>query len=310
MRTVKICIYDEEECFAKRLAAFLNRQGGGKLSVTAVTNSEKLLEMKPLDLLIATDLNLLYEVKNSNEALHIIWLQEKREMSPVLHRETAAFASISRYAGAGKICRMVEKAAAHIAQTIPISVPVSAVYSPVGRCGKTSFALAVAQNTEHRWIYIGMEDYNCLETPLPAAGDSFLYFAKERNKDRLLEIIEECEGIIPSAFSPFDSKMLESGDWEWLIETMRGYTDYSGVLFDIGTGILQEPAWLSLFDLVLVPYLKEEAALRKKENFEALIDVYGLMQLRERIWFIDMGNKEDINDKKRKLGYKWEGEME
>lgn len=308
MRTVKICVYDEEECFAMRLAAFLNRQGGGRLSVTAVTNSEKLLEMKPFDLLIATDLNLLYEMKKRNESLHILWLQEKEEMSPALHREMTACASISRYAGAGKICRMVEKTAAHIAQAAPVSVPVSAIYSPVGRCGKTSFALAVAQNAECRWLYIGMEDYGCLETAM--TGDSFLYFVKERDKDRLFETIGKCQGIIPSAFSPFDSKMLDSGDWEWLIETMRGYTDFGGILFDVGTGILQELSWLTLFDLVLVPYLKESAALRKKEKFEALMDVYGLTELRERIWFIDMGNEEEIRDTKRKLGYKWEGEME
>ncbi|MDE7248144.1 MAG: hypothetical protein K2N43_09690, partial [Lachnospiraceae bacterium] len=115
---------------------------------------------------------------------------------------------------------------------------------------------------------------------------------------------------IPSAFAPFDNKMLEGGDWEWVIEIMRGCSDYSGILFDIGTGILQELSWLNLFDLVLVPYLKDMAALRKKENFEALMDVYGLAELRERIWFIDMENEEEISDKKRKLGYKWEGETE
>lgn len=304
MHAVKVCVYDEDERFAKQLAACLNRQGEGNLFVTAVTDAENLWEYMgrhPYDILLAGNPELLLKIKQVKENIQIIWLREEERPSSVT-REVAEAASVSRYAGVRRIGQMVEMAANHVHQLTKQSVPVAAIYSPVGRCGKTAFAMEVADNPERRWMYIGMEDYGIFRDGKEDAGDAFLYYIKERNPEMLFQLVKNCQGILPSAFSPFDSKLLDFEDWKWSIETMRQLTDFWGVLFDVGTGVLQEVSWLMVFDYVIVPYLKEEQALRKKEKFEALLKACGLEEDKERFQFVDMGNEEEIRKKKQEMG--------
>lgn len=308
MRAVKVCVYDEEECYAGKLAAFLNRKGKGRIHVTAVTCVDNLweyMENRQTEILVATDKELLCQMKQWKEELYILWLREEERHFSLSSEIPAAF-TISRYAGAEKIYRMVEKAALQIFKTTKQGIPVVAIYSPVGRCGKTRFALEIAKDPESRWIYVGMEDYGCVWNPkesgvMQEEGDAFLYFVKERDQERLYQIIEECDCVVPSVFSPFDSKTLNQSDWEWLMETMRGNIGYSGVLFDIGTGILQELSWLFLFDFIIVPYLQETQALDKKRKFEAMIKAYGLPEITEKLRFMDMENDEDIRKRKKEL---------
>lgn len=307
MRVLKVCIYDEEVNYARKLSAFLNRQGEGRFKVTAVTNMDSLMEYMgngQFDILLASNPDTLCRIKKMKENIYVLWLMEKEENN--YNREIAGMAAVSRYAGAKKISQMVEEAAAGMVQRIGQVIPITAIYSPVGRCGKTSLALEIVQKAECRWIYIGMEDYGCMgqqnkKGNPEETGDTFLYYVRERKKEQLFDIIEGCEGVISSAFSPFDSKMLCKEDWEWMVHIMQEYNSCGGVVFDVGTGILQEPVWLSVFDYIVVPYLKDEPALQKKERFEALIEAYGLYELQEKLRFVDMGNEEEIRESKQEL---------
>ena len=306
VRALKVCIYDEEAEYVKKLSAFLNRQGEGQFKVRAVTNVDSLLEYVEngqLDMLIAVNPDLICRIKQMKEKIHVLWLKEKEER--ILNRELVGMAAVSRYAGAKKICQIVKEVAAGERQRMEQTIPAAAIYSPVGRCGKTRLALEIAKNADYGWIYVGMEDYGWLEQQQEdnpeKAGDALLYYVKERNKEQVFKIMEECQGIIPSAFSPFDSKILGKKEWEWLVHTMQEYNGCSGVLFVVGTGILQYPAWLCVFDYIVVPYLKEQPALNKKEKFEALIEAYGLYEIQEKLRFVDMGNEEDIRKSKQEL---------
>lgn len=310
MRTVKVCVYDEEEQYAKQLSAFLNRQGEGRLQVTAITSMDcfwEYVKNRSFDILLSANPELLCQMKQQQN-IQILWLREEEKVS-VFDREITGEAAISRYAGARKISQRVEQAAARIYHKARQAVPVVGIYSPVGRCGKTQFALEVARNPECRWIYIGMEDYGWLDQSqekedMTQAGDAFLFFIKEQDKENFIRVIEECQGIVPSAFSPFDIKILDQKDWEWMIQTLRGYTGAGGVLMDIGTGVLQDFSWLSLFDYILVPYLNETGAIRKKVKFEKLLEAYQMQEIQEKIQFMDMGNEEEIREKKQEMGYR------
>ncbi|MCM1180268.1 MAG: hypothetical protein NC347_08445 [Clostridium sp.] len=310
MRTVKVCVYDEEENYARQLSSLLNRKGEGRFRVTAVTNIDSLWEYmgtRQIDILLAANWELLCQVRQWKRDIYILWLREE-EPYPAVSREIPAAASISRYAGVRRIYQMVEGAAAQLSKVTECGALTAAVYSPVGRCGKTRFALEVVRESDGKWVYIGMEDYGCIWQPdmedNPAKrGDTFLYFVKERKKENLYQVIEECNGIVPSAFSPFDSKSLNGQDWEWLMDAMRAYRGCGGVLFDVGTGILQEPAWLFLFDVILVPYLQDKQSLGKKEKFEMFIEAYGLLEIKEKLRFVDMGNEEEIRERKKELEY-------
>lgn len=318
MRTVKVGIFDEEEAYAGKLSAYLNRMGNGSWSVVAFTDRNAMAEYtekRALDILAGTDKEVLKRIKKKHNDTYIIWLREKEEINRVnSENSNGDIYSICRYTSARTIGKVIGEAASRILTRTESIKPTVAIYSPVGRCGKTTFALRIVQNERFgKWLYIGMEDYGFLgrignveleNTDL----DSFLYFVKERNQERVHFLLQSGQGIIPSAFSPFDTKQIDDTDIKWLLSILQQIELCSGIIFDIGTGVLQNPEWLALFDYVLVPFLPEEKAVGKRMQFEKLVDAYGLEALKEKMEFLNMKDIREVEARMEEIGLKrWSG---
>lgn len=346
MEVCKICVYDTDKRFARQLAAFISRQGEGKYQVIAYTSKELVLEHisnRQIDICVGTDLVMLYELLSRQPQLFGVWLQENNAncislpeknvdgkpltkkiekgmpLLEILNRqaisemqevsEMQAISNIqvvSKYAGARAITEIIWQLTKQIVRRETMSSMVVAMYSPVGRCGKTTFARSLAEG-KNGWLYIGLEDYGCVEN-INVQGefewiDSFLYFAKERNEEKIFARMEQSGGVIASAFSPFDTKVLDKEDWEWLVTVLKKQTSYSGTIFDLGTGVLQDASWLSVFDYILVPYLEEPDAQQKRKKMMKLFDVYGQIKVAEKIIFLNMENEQELLERKEKMQY-------
>lgn len=319
MKTVRIGIFDEEEYYAGKLSVYLNRMGKGRWNVVAFTDKKAIEEYaakRNLDILAGTDREVLKSLKQKHNNIYIIWLREKLEKNRAyLEGSKTDISSICRYTSAKEVGKTIGDAALKILTCTESIKPMVAVYSPVGRCGKTSFALSIVRNENFgKWLYIGMEDYSFLGTEVEEISlenrelDSFLYFVKERNQEKIHVLLNSGQSVIPSAFSPFDTKQINKEDIQWLFAVLQQIEMYSGVLFDIGTGILQNPEWLSMFDYILVPFLPEEKSMGKRKQFEQLIDAYGLEEIKEKIGFLNMENKMEVAGKMEEIGMrKWSG---
>lgn len=317
MKTIRIGIFDEEEAYVGKLSAYLNRMGNGKWNVAAFTDKramEEYTNRKNPDILAGTDMELLMKLKEQHDTGYIIWLKEKEEENRIYsNRDNLKIISVCRYNSAKIIARIVEEIVSGILTGKDTKKPVVAIYSPVGRCGKTSLALDIVKNERFgKWLYIGMEDYSYLrEGRAENEGtdlDSFLYFVKERNQEKIHYLLQGGQGIIPSAFSPFDAKQINETDIKWLLDVLQQMEMYSGILFDVGTGVLRELEWLSLFDYILVPFLSEESSMGKKRQFEKLIDAYELEEVKEKIRFLNMKSEREVRDKIEEIGLRrWTG---
>lgn len=292
MKVIRIGIFDEEESYAGKMSAYLNRMGQGKWNAIAFTNKEvmeRYVEKKNLHILVGTDMEVLKNLKRKQENTYIIWLREKEEKGMAFREHNADTMSVCRYTSAKTIGKIIGEAAGRILTDTENTKPMVAIYSPIGRCGKTSLALRIVQNENFgKWLYIGMEDYSFWESQTEDTGlnsiqsDNFLYYVKERNQEKLHVLLNSEQTIIPSAFSPFDTKQINETDIKWLFSILHQMEMYSGVLFDIGTGVLQNLEWLKIFDYILVPFLPEEKAMQKRKNFEDLIEAYSLEDLKEK----------------------------
>ncbi|MDO5154356.1 MAG: hypothetical protein Q4D51_00180 [Eubacteriales bacterium] len=311
MEAIRVCIYDKEEPFAKSLAALLNRYGEGKYKVIAFTDQKLLkehMQQRTFHIFISSDMQLIREVKQQMPQIYLLWLREKEdEELPEIRKNISTWNMISKYAGAKKICHVVEQTTSKLVCAVGVERPVVAIYSPVGRCGKTEFALSLAsKGAKREWLYIGLEDYGAVlnqDVVLQSYEweDEFLYHIKERDEEKLKDLIERCQGVIPSLFSPFDGKQLNREDWAWIVDVMQKQTCYWGTIFDIGTGILQDLDWLNFFDAILVPYVAE--ADEKKEKFIRIIQAYGQDEILEKVIFLNMKDKESVRKQKEKMQY-------
>lgn len=319
MVTVRIGVFDKEASYAGKLSVYLNRMGKGSWSAAAFTDKEvmeRCIKKGKLDILAGTDREVLKSFRDRHKELYIVWLREGE--GETFGGSDANVFSVCRYTSAGAIGKTIGEAAARLLTGTDEKKSMVAVYSPIGRCGKTTMALNIVRNENFgKWLYIGMEDYGFLETeekedwlqyPEP---DNFLYFVKERNQEKLYALLSSGRDIIPSAFSPFDTKQVDEADIKWLFTLLQQIEMYSGVLFDIGTGILQQPEWLAMFDHVVVPFLPERVSMGKKTRFEQLIDAYNLEELKEKMTFLNMGNKEEVVKTMEVIGKKaWPGQGE
>ncbi len=161
-----------------------------------------------------------------------------------------------------------------------------AVYSPLGRSGKTSFALAYAR--EHSFFYIGMEEYGIITNDF-CSGGGVLYHIKNRKSDivpYMIQMMEEWEGIhmlgSPSLFT--DIRQLNGDDFAWFLNELRCGSNMPSVIMDFGSCCLAHLEILDLFDQVYLPILSGVTEERKMKQFKTLLyEMNGRMenQLRE-----------------------------
>lgn len=274
---IRIGVIDKEEGYVGKLAAYLNRVNKGKLQCLAFTKKDKLVEgirQHRWDVVIATDEKLLEEIRTDNDRLCGIWLTEQAD------RSTGR--SIYRYQSGAGIAEALNRILDREGLRMPKQRSVVAVYSPVGRCGKTTMMLEHVHGQEE-WLYIGMEDYGVVKE-----DDALLYYIKERKREKVTGLLEESSGVISASYSPFDAKTIDREDMVWLVELLKKQTGYQGVLVDMGTGVLQQIDVLTVFDKVIVPYVREETALKKKERWIQLVKAYGYEEWLEQVSFLDM----------------------
>lgn len=156
-----------------------------------------------------------------------------------------------------------------------------AVYSPLGRSGKTSFACAYAR--EHSFFYISMEEYGVITNNFCAEG-SLLYYIKNRKPEitsRMRQMAEDWEGIsvigAPVLFT--DIRGLDWSDYSWFLEQMRRDKTMPSVIVDFGSCCMIDLEILDLFDLVYLPILPGKTEERKLGQFkELLYEVNGRME--------------------------------
>lgn len=296
MQKIKIGIIDREKEYVTSLVAFLQKYGKGKWELCAFTNTQALenhLNKRPLDILIGTDKGVLTREGEKWEGIQL-WLagQECDEK-----KEREKFYVVYRFQNANGIGKCIERIIQKEQKSTLDDKFIIAIYSPVGRSGKTTLALDIVNSGEYgKWLYFGMEDYSSFENTddgKQTLTDEILYYWKERKGERVLQLMEQSDNIIVTGTSFLDRRQVDGEDFRW-IQSVLAESTYIGILFDIGSGIIQNSQLFGEFDRVIVPYLKEETALVKKQNFEKMLDAEEKECDKNIFYFVDMDNQNEI----------------
>lgn len=301
MQKIKIGVMDEEKEYVTSLITYLQKYSKGKWDLCAFTNVQALenhLDKRLLDILVGTDRRIL-ERRCEKKAEVGLWLSDQkcdyREESDKLY-------VIYRFQSACEIGRCIERIIQNERKSVDEEKAIVAIYSPVGRCGKTTMALDIAGSGRYgKWLYMGLEDYSSFENgnnETTVGMDEALYYWKERREDKLLQIMECADNVLATGTSFMDGKQIDAGDIRW-IRSLLLKSRYKGIVLDIGSGILQDLQLFQEFDKVVVPYMAEKRALVKKRNFERLMDLQEMDK--NLLYFVDM-DKEILKVKKEVFG--------
>ena len=290
-----LAVYDTDPFYAVRFAEFANRKESVPFTVMAFSSVERLklycAESEVGLLLISSEVD--HEELARISAGQIITLNEGG-----LRSAKDGLPQVYKYQSADNIlrevmaCYQVEAVADMICET-GHSCVLTGVYSPVSRCGKTSFSLAYAQMAarEERTLYVNLEDCSGFAGLLPREGDAglsdLLYYFKHRMLDRVklssaVYSIGELDYVPPVRY-PEDLLETNARELARLLRHVSGTGNYRFLIVDLGMMGKQAAELLTACDVVYMPVLEDGISQAKIREFEDYLEATGRDVLRERL---------------------------
>ncbi len=286
-------VYDVDPVYASRFAEYANQKEQIPFMVMAFSSLEKLkvfTGQEPLEILLAGEgvgENGLADVK----AGQIMWLCENRGALE------AGGPSIYKYQSCDAVLR--EVMACYQAQPeqepwmMGIKCTVIGVYSPINRCGKTSFSLILGQilARETRTLFISLEEHSGLSRLTGAAYTGSLsdllyyYHLGEYSRMRLGAVLYNWGGLdyIPPAAYAEDLAEVKGEQLAGLVARIAADGAYDTLLLDFGhLGRGMEPL-LELCNIIYTPTKEDCVSAAKLEEWKGYLEHSGRLHLWNRV---------------------------
>lgn len=164
-----------------------------------------------------------------------------------------------------------------------------AVYSPIHRIGKTSFAMALGTECakRKRVLYLNLEEYagfDVAQNEELNLGD-LLYYLRQGNGNLGIRLksatktIENMDVISPIPIV-LDLKEVTWEEWEMLIKEILEHSLYELVILDVGESIQGLFHLLELCDRVYMPVLDDDISTKKMQQFQWILEQLKLEKLK------------------------------
>lgn len=168
------------------------------------------------------------------------------------------------------------------------------VYSPIGRCGKTALAEALARNygKGRKTLLIDLQSFSALREQLEKEElwdlSDMIYFLRQGKKtflyklDSMVKSRSDFDYILPMK-TPADIKSVTLSEWTELLERLASDTDYEVVVLDFGQDVCGLFGLLGQCTKVYTPVLSDEPSKRKLDNFEWVLQYEEFQKVTELI---------------------------
>ncbi len=271
----KIGLCDKDIGYTRGVMEYINKQIDSPVRVAAFSSEDALeeyLKDNSLDLIV------LGEEKNIIEAnVPIVRISEKKGR----HK------SIFKYQNGEEILGQILEILKEKELQKQMTSFFYAVYSPVGRCGKTNFSLGLC-NLFKDSLYINFEAYSGIDKKelsyIAEAGDKFIYYLVSQN-NHILELLDS----IPMSKSGFKVvsgntaldvvTQITKEDIRWFYRLLKENGSYKCIIFDMGCCGLADMGILGEFQKVYIPILEDKTSKIKLESFNNIMEQEGCCNL-------------------------------
>ena len=227
-------VCDLEVEYAYNFMEYLNQRRNLPFEVQAFTSPQILCEYaktQPIEILLISDKAMCEEVRRLKVGKLIILTEG------VHNPELDQYPSVYKYQASDSVVREVmecygaEKAARESLPQWKRQASVIGIYSPVGRCQKTSFALTLGQilAKDRAVLYLNLESYSGFEQLLGEVWErnlsDLLYFLRQDNASivhKLSGMIQSVQNLdfVPPALAPMDIQCTDVKEWLRLIDSI------------------------------------------------------------------------------------------
>ena len=193
-----------------------------------------------------------------------------------------------------------------------------AVYSPVGRCGKTDFAVTLGKelSRKKRTLYLNLEAWS---------GFEVLYGDSEQTLSELLYYLNQGKGAFPVKLESVIQRMgnleyippfrvpgelcrIPGEEWKKLLDTLERESWYEILILDPDCAMDGLPELLERCEAVYMPVKEDERAKAKIRQYEETLEALGLEQVREREERFCFKSYEELETAARNCAGRWCGE--
>lgn len=283
-----LAILDREERFAKGLMEYLMSKDSLPFRIHMFTDVDCFMEYQSSQeiecLLIAE--NMYFEAVAKTGIPHIIVLDENGiNKDNTLHH-------ISKYQSAEMIYKQIlsyytelSTESINIVRTNNHKLKIIAVYTPIGRCLQTTFAITLGQilAKDAKTLYLNFERYSGLANLLKKEfskdiSDLMYYFecAKEKLSVRIETLVDKMGDLdfIPPANLFGNLCGIKGSDWIDLFHEMEKCTEYEYLILDLTDGIPDLCEVLKDADVVYTLTKQDRIALSKMRQYENILKGY------------------------------------
>lgn len=287
----RIGIYDKDVAYCTRLMEFINMNKDYMLHSICFSDAESLLECvnkDQLDLVLYGQGETLMGI--IRERCQVMRLADVDEEHYVGERY------LYKYQRVDVLIRLIISCL-----EIEIDKPIEhvafyGVYSPIARCGKTSFALGICCNYTGS-LYVGMNSYigsTDVNDNLFLQAEHFFYQLLTHNES-IVASIREAITSQGGAYAVYygmrhfvDYRQLQKEDLVWLRDALTRSEAVSRVVFDVDEAALSDLDVLSELDLIYIPQVEDAYASRRMRHFRLLLEDSRYDQFREKIEYVNV----------------------
>lgn len=297
MKKQIFAVCDPEAEYARNFMEYLNRKNNLPFEVQAFTSIESLVsyaEETHVELLLISAEAMCVQVRELDIGKIIILTEGNRP------EELAAYAEVYKYQSSAEIIREVMACYGEEKLIFPMQSPalkkkteILGVYSPLGRCLKTSFAWTLGQilSEDQTVLYLNMEEYSGFEELMQKNFSStlsdLLYYVRQKAPGMLMKLNSFVQSVgqldfVPPVQSPEDIRGTSWQDWEYLLQELVLHGSYEVIVVDMGNGLEDLFQLLEMCRVIYMPVCTDPVSRSKIKQFENLLHVRGDSQVLEK----------------------------
>lgn len=305
-----MAVYDVDPFYADRFAEFVNQREQIPFTVMAFTSMERLRK---------------FAAEHTIQILLISGLIGREEISQIPAKQVMTLSDgevvplredykcVYKYQSTDSIIR--EVMASYCEQPVEEAVALGmgragiiGVYSPIGRCLKTSFSLAAGQvlSKDRRTLYVNLEEYSGMSaltgTEYKGNLSDILYYYRQGSYNwmRFSSCVYTWGGLDYIAPVRYPEDLLQIGpeDTARLLERIAGESGYEVMVIDIGQAGKHSISILDICQVIFMPVKEDCISVAKLEEFDQYLEISGKSCLQDKIkrlklpYHISFGKKE------------------
>lgn len=319
MKRKQMAVCDKEQEYTRQFVGYANRYREPLFTVCGYTDIEELVKdtkEHPADIILLSE-DLAGELERKEQTGQIIGLAEEE-----YQEESPGYPVIYKYQSCPRILR---KAYSIYADQTPTSLGTAlrlremkriGVFSPTGRTGKTSLALALGKDLakQRKTLYLNMEEFSGFEILYPREDgrtmSELMYFMKQGKGAfacKLESMIGQIGSLdyIPPVKSPLELINIERDDWEELLEALERESRYEYVILDLSCGTKGVFELLEQCDGIYMPYASDETAQAKLWQYKETLRLLEMEDILERTENVTFSSMQHLEDYARMEGKRW-----